>query len=128
MRQRLARCACGQLRLQCQGEPLKVSLCHCLECQRRTGSSYGIAAFFRQEHVAASGITSNYTRTGESGHPVVHNFCPTCGATVFWQPAFRPGFVAVAVGAFADPDFPQPEQQVYTGTRHPWVAVDCRVR
>ncbi|TIW65491.1 MAG: aldehyde-activating protein, partial [Mesorhizobium sp.] len=46
MTSRIASCACGQLQIRCQREPDIVSLCHCLDCQRRTGSPFGVAAFF----------------------------------------------------------------------------------
>jgi hypothetical protein len=39
MLMRTATWTCGQLRLNCAGEPMKSSLCHCLECQRRTASA-----------------------------------------------------------------------------------------
>src|SRR5262245_13880655 len=52
---RTASCACGQLRVMCAGDPMMVSLCHCLECQKRTGSTYGIAAFFSREAVKTEG-------------------------------------------------------------------------
>ena len=67
---RLASCCCGNLRIACAAEPTKVSLCHCLACQKRTGSTYGIAAFFRNEHVSATGRSSVYMRQGESGFSV----------------------------------------------------------
>jgi hypothetical protein len=118
---RLAACACGSLKVSCHGDPVKVSLCHCLDCQRRTGSSYGVAAFFRREHVEAEGTTRSYTRQSDSGQPVTFHFCPECGSTVFWTPHRKPETVAVAVGAFADPAFPAPTQAVYTDRRHPWV-------
>ncbi|WP_349236418.1 GFA family protein [Bosea sp. UNC402CLCol] len=54
MKIREARCSCGQLRITCRGEPAIVALCHCRECQRRTGSAYGVAAFFAREAVAVS--------------------------------------------------------------------------
>ena len=55
MKSRVATCACGQLQVTCRGEPRKVSLCHCLDCQKRTGSAYGIAAFYLRENVDAEG-------------------------------------------------------------------------
>jgi hypothetical protein len=118
---RLASCACGQLSLHCAGDPALVSLCHCLECQRRTGSTYGIAAFFGRGDVAATGETSTYTRSSDSGSSVTHHFCPICGSTVYWEPSRKPDFVAVAVGSFADPTFPAPTKGVYARHRHPWV-------
>jgi hypothetical protein len=35
---RRAACSCGQLHLTIEGEPSRISMCHCLECQRRTGA------------------------------------------------------------------------------------------
>jgi hypothetical protein len=103
------------------GEPTTVSLCHCLECQRRTGSTFGIAAFFPRENVTATGKIKNFTRRSDSGYPVTFHFCPDCGATVYWEPQRKPEAVVVAVGAFADPSFPAPGKSVYGQHRHPWV-------
>lgn len=119
---RTARCSCGRLEVRCTGEPASVSLCHCLECQRRTGSTYGIAAFYPRAAVEPSGPATAYTRPSDSGHPVTFHFCPHCGGTVYWEPRRMPDFIAVAVGAFADPGFPAPGRSVYGQHRHPWVA------
>ncbi len=71
---RTANCCCGNLRAFCEGEPAKVSLCHCLACQKRTGGTYGIAAFFRDGDVSVHGRSSVFTRVGESGFPVIFHF------------------------------------------------------
>jgi hypothetical protein len=118
---RVAACSCGSLRASCEGEPAKVSLCHCLACQRRTGSTFGIAAFYPRERVKVEGESRAYTRDSDSGHPVTFHFCPTCGSTVYWEPGRKPDAIAVGVGAFADPSFPAPTQSVHTQTRHAWV-------
>ena len=73
---RLATCVCGQLTVSCSGDPAQVSLCHCLACQRRTGSTYGIAAFFPRENVGVAGESKAYTRSSDSGYPVSFYFCP----------------------------------------------------
>jgi hypothetical protein len=121
MMTRLATCACGQLRVTCHREPTKISLCQCLECQKRTGSTYGVAAFFQRADVEPQGEAREYSRVGDSGSAVLFHFCPNCGATVYWEPGRAPDLVAVAVGAFADPDFPAPSQSVYAQHRHAWV-------
>ncbi|MBP7704385.1 MAG: GFA family protein [Caulobacter sp.] len=120
---RTATCSCGQLSIACEGEPVRVSVCHCLACQRRTGSAFGSAAFFPKDQATASGDSRTWERKGESGLGAVFHFCPACGATVFWLPKFRPDRVAVAIGAFADPGFPPPEKEVYAETAHPWVTI-----
>jgi hypothetical protein len=79
-RSRLATCACRQLSVTCAGEPVSVSLCSCLECQRRTGSTFGIAAFFSREVVSIQGDSTSYDRPSDSGFLVSFHFCPRCGS------------------------------------------------
>jgi len=120
---RLATCVCGQLAASCSGDPAQVSLCHCLACQRRTGSTYGVAAFFPRENVIVAGDAKAYTRSSDSGYPVTFYFCPDCGSTVYWRPTRKR-----AVGAFADPGFPAPSQAVHAEHRHRWVLCGPQVR
>jgi hypothetical protein len=102
---------------------MKVSACHCLECQRRTGSPFGIAAFFEANSTEIVGSSCVYQRRSDSGFTVTLHFCGTCGSTVFWYPARKPSAVAVAVGCFGDPSFPAPSQAVYTEHRYPWISI-----
>ena len=118
---RTASCACGQLKVVCEGDPLLVGQCHCRSCQRRTGSAFGLAAFFPTEQITVSGESAEYVQVGGSGKNIRQHFCQTCGSTVYWFPEKLPGRVAVAVGAFADPDFPPPDKSVFEETKHPWV-------
>jgi hypothetical protein len=116
-----AECSCGQLSLFCRGAPAKVSVCHCDACRRRTGSAFGISAFFRREEVTVTGQDKSFTRDADSGHSVTFHFCPDCGSTVYWEPSRKPDMIGVASGAFADPDMPMPDQSVCDGRRYPWV-------
>jgi hypothetical protein len=121
MTDREASCSCGQLRLRCRGEPVRVSMCHCLECQRRTGSVFGVQAWFPAERVdPARGLAQQFVRQAESGRRVTFSFCRECGGTVFWQAEQAPGVVAIAVGAFAEPGFARPELSVWERRKHPW--------
>jgi hypothetical protein len=120
---RQASCSCGQLRVTCEGEPVRLSMCHCLECQKRTGSPFGVQARFRREQVAVEGRATEFERVGDEGNRITLRFCPECGSTVYWTLSGFPDLVAVAVGAFADRDFPAPRISVYERRRHPWVIV-----
>ena len=120
---RRAACSCGQLHLAIEGEPARVSMCHCLECQRRTGAVISNQARFRPEQITVSGQTTAWKRKAESGNAVTFHFCPTCGSTVFWESEGFAGFIAVAIGSFADPDFPAPTIAVWEQSRHPWAVV-----
>jgi hypothetical protein len=120
MTDRIATCSCGQLRVTCVGEPVRVSICHCLECQKRTGSVFAAQARFRREAVTIEGRATHWTRVGDSGGSAMFSFCPVCGSTVSWGAPDMPEFVLVAVGAFADPGFPPPSVSVYDARAHPW--------
>jgi hypothetical protein len=119
--ERTASCSCGQLRITCAGEPEGVSVCHCLECQKRTGSVFAAQARFPRAATSIAGRSAIWSRSGDSGGIATFHFCPECGATVYWEPAAMPDLVYVAVGAFADPGFPPPRVAVYEDRQHPWV-------
>ena len=120
---RRASCSCGTLRITCEGEPVRVGICHCLACQKRTGSAYGLQARFPRDKVAVEGTSTEYVRIGDEGCRIVFRFCPSCGATVYYTIDEDPELVAVPVGAFADPSFPPPRFSVYGSRRHPWVVL-----
>jgi hypothetical protein len=117
-----ASCHCGELSIRLAGDPEYVSSCCCQACQRRTGSLFGVTAFFREDQVIEkAGPVGDYRRIGESGKALDFHFCTNCGSTVWWEPHARPGRVAVSAGAFADTAFPAPQRMIWTEHRHPWV-------
>jgi hypothetical protein len=116
-------CSCGQLSLETVGDSIRISVCHCLECQRRTGSPFGAQARFSKSHVRLQGDSSRFTRTGDSGQFITFHFCAKCGSTVYWELADDPDIVVVAVGAFADPTFWPPRFSVYESRQHPWIHI-----
>ena len=128
MTSRTAACSCGQLRLTIEGEPARVSMCHCLACQRRTGAVSSNQARFKAEQVAIAGESTVWKRKAESGSVVSFHFCPTCGSTVYWTSESFPGLVVVAIGNFADPDFPAPAVAVWEETRHDWVSTPAAAK
>ena len=120
MTRRVASCNCGQLTAVVHGEPVRVSICHCLACQKRTGSVFAVQARFAREDVTVEGRSATWARTGDSGGTAVFHFCPVCSSIVFWEPVEMPDLVYVAVGAFADPTFPAPHVSVYGERQHFW--------
>jgi len=113
---------CGALRVEVSADPDAVAACHCGECQRRTGSVFGVGAIFKREHVRSEGPSKIYVRDGQEGRKVKMHFCPTCGTTVFWEADLRPDHIGVAVGAFHDPNFPRPTLSGWEESKHGWVA------
>ena len=121
---RIAHCCCGSLRAEATGDPAFVGACHCIQCQRRTGSPFGVSIYFAKEHVRTEGPSKVYVRGSDSGRKIERHFCPNCGSTVFWFAEFAPDLIGFAIGAFADPSMPPPTVSVWETTRHPWVTFD----
>ena len=129
MESREAACHCGQLRLQVQGDPLAVSICNCLACQRRTGSAFGMQAGFKAEQVEVSGRFNDYSRISDEADrkEAVFHFCPDCGSQVFYTEPDDPDLIVVSIGSFADPTFQPPTVSGYDSRRHPWVGLPATV-
>ncbi|HEY0389842.1 MAG TPA: GFA family protein [Gaiellales bacterium] len=121
MTERTASCSCGQLTLVAAGDPVRISMCHCLACQRRTGSAFGMQARYPEDRVETSGRAAEYVRTADHGEIRAFSFCPECGATVWYRAETQPELVAVPIGAFADPSFPPPTVSVWESRKYPWL-------
>ena len=121
MEERTASCYCGQLSIEVLGEPQGVGICHCLACQRRTGSVFAALAGFLAPY-KVTGTATEFVRAGDQGANFRFRFCPVCGSTVFHtEEGYESKWVAVAVGTFADPSVPPPQDSVYDCRRHSWV-------
>ncbi len=121
--ERKATCCCGQLSIRVEGEPTMVLACSCLACQRRTGSVLGVSSYFRDELVIEkTGNSTTYSRSGDSGLGGEACFCPNCGSTVYWSAEFMKNHTGIAVGCFADPDFPEPQVTIWNASKHKWVS------
>jgi hypothetical protein len=124
---RTAACACGQVEVTVETEPAAVVTCHCDFCQKRTGSVFQVSAVFPDSQgITIAGETQIYNGLETrgvgttNGDEIKYHFCPTCGSTVFWTFEGRP-LLVIAVGNFADPDFPTPTAELHAPYRHHWV-------
>jgi len=124
MESRIATCPCGAVQLVCEGEPVRVSVCHCRNCQRRTGSAFSAQARWPDAQVTVTGETREWSLTGDEGGRATFRFCPQCGSTVAYVLDTMPGLTAVPLGLFADPGFtPWPRFSVYESRKHGWVEI-----
>ena len=121
--ERTARCACGGFRAVVSGDPLRVTICHCQACQRRSGVPWTCNAHFHRSNVRLEGEHKVFVRDGQEGRKLRNHFCPNCGTTVFWIGEKFPDLYGVVVGAFADPGFPAPTVSVFEESMHPWVVL-----
>lgn len=119
---RKAKCSCGEIQIELAGDPKMVVACNCLNCQRRTGSVFGVGAYFGNGQIVSKvGDPKLFVDTSDEGRKLNRSFCSNCGTTVHWEAEFMPNAVGVAVGCFEDPNFPEPVAAAWNRSKHKWV-------
>ena len=102
---------------------MRVSVCHCHACQRRSGSAFAAQVRFDASKVTVTGERRRYDQAGDTGAIARFDFCPTCGVTIAYRTEGEPDLIAIPLGAFASTDFPAPAYSVYETRKHPWVVI-----
>lgn len=120
-----AQCQCGQLSVETTQPSSAIVACHCIDCQRRSGSPFGTAVYHPTETLKITGVSKKYVRSTALGGEFRTYFCTDCGSTVFMDGDKNAGITGIPVGAFGDKDFPAPVRSVWEQTMHHWVKIDC---
>src|SRR5690554_3221596 len=102
-------CLCGNVRIVAVGEPLRVGVCHCMDCRRHHGALFHASAIFPRDAV---------TTQGETGEYQGRCFCPRCGSSVFSRSGDE---VEVHLGALDAPDRFTPTYELWTIRRESWL-------
>ena len=119
---RKATCCCGKCTIEVDGEPVINAVCHCRNCQTRTGSAFGWSTYFTDGQISSrSGDVSVYAIGG--ANPQQRWFCKNCGSTLFWKADFLPGHTGVAGGCFVDNPLGSPSVTVSNNGRCAWVGL-----
>jgi len=121
---RTASCRCGQLRATASGDPVRVSVCHCLNCKKRSGSAFAVQARWPVEQVSIEGESKSWSLVADSGNRATFHFCPECGSDLFYDINGKfDGLLAIPLGAFDDPWFGRPAYSVWEERKHDWVEI-----
>jgi hypothetical protein len=121
---RTASCRCGQLRAAVTGEPVRVSVCHCLHCKKRSGSAFAVQARWPADQVRIEGKSNSWVNVADSGNRITFHFCPGCGSDVHYEIDGKfDGLVAIPLGALDDPYFAAPAFSVWEERKHDWVEI-----
>lgn len=120
-----ATCACGQASITVNALPTLHGVCHCSNCKRRTGSAFGISAYFdRSAITSVEGETCVYAfhHAGQN-HDQERHFCKRCGTTLFWYLSTLPDKIGIAGGCFPEGSLPEPNASYTDRKRFPWVTL-----
>jgi hypothetical protein len=116
-------CSCGAVRYRLTSEPLFTHCCHCLNCQRQTGSAFVINLLIeadRVELLAGDPQPVDVPRDDGSTQRIFR--CPTCQVAVFSEYG-RPEVRFVRGGTLDDPSAITPDVHIYTRSKLPWITV-----
>ena len=120
-----ATCACGSTSITVDAAPTLHGVCHCTNCKRRTGSAFGISAYFDKAAVTGmKGDTQVYAfHHVEQNHDQERHFCARCGTTLFWYSSALPDKIGIAGGCFAEQDLPAPAMSVRHAKKESWLSL-----
>lgn len=123
--QRSGGCACGAVRYTVSGDPIFVNNCHCRLCQRQTGSTSVVNAFYESERIALlSGTLVEFETEAGSGGPHIIRRCADCGTAIMSHyPRLGRHGAGLRVGTLDDPASVTPDAVVFSASRMPWVSL-----
>jgi hypothetical protein len=116
-------CACGDIRYRLASDPLFVHCCHCLNCQRQTGSAFVINLLIEADRVEVlSGEPQPVLVPRDDGSEQTIWRCPTCRIALYsWYGSGAVDFVRA--GTLDDPSSVTPDVHIYTRSKLPWVTL-----
>ncbi len=116
-------CSCGAVRYRLTSEPLFVHCCHCLNCQRQTGSAFAINILIEADRVELLGEEPQATSVSRSGGKKQKIWrCPTCRVALFSQYT-SPRMHFVRAGTLDEPAAVAPDVHIFTRSKLPWVVL-----
>ena len=119
-------CQCGEIRYRIRSEPITLYVCHCRDCQRQSGSAFGMSLVVPESSFELlSGSLKTFTVRADSGRTKTCAFCPTCGVRLY--NAVRPGRISVKAGTLDDVSKLRPEGHGWTSRKQPWVTLPSDV-
>ena len=123
-----ASCQCGQLSADVPGPTVAVVACHCLACQKRSGSPFGEAAYYPHDQVRIQGEAKHFARATDLGGRFEQYFCADCGTTVYMRGTKNPDVTGIPIGLFDDAHAMRPVRSVWEERRHDWVEITPAVQ
>lgn len=118
-------CLCGAVRYEITGEIAMSGFCYCLSCQKLTGAGHSFLAMVPETALRATGKTTSFDWTANSGNTVTTSFCSTCGSPLFGRNAGFPGMVSFRVGSLDDSSGMVPQMAVFADRIRSWDHLDA---
>ena len=126
MKKMVGGCLCGTVRYELAVEPEVVVACHCITCQKYTGSAFSLNLGMPGDTVTITGdsLATYEDHSGASGKPFYRGFCGRCGSPIFGRGDAYPGMTFIKAGTLDDVSWVKPSLHVWCAEKQPWVAIE----
>jgi hypothetical protein len=121
--EREGQCACGRVRYRMKSEPMFVHCCHCLNCQRQTGSAFAINLLIEAARVELlHGVPQRVDVPRDDGTPQRIFRCPACQVALFSEYS-NAAVLFVRAGTLDDPADVTPDVHIFTRSKVGWMRI-----
>ena len=117
-------CQCGDIRYEVIGTPQQLVVCHCADCQRQSGSAFGMTLVVNEaDFRLTQGELNTFASKSDAGRAKLGAFCPACGTRIYHKPEWRKGTVSVKPGTLDDTSILKPDIHIWTDSKQPWITI-----
>lgn len=117
-------CQCGDIRYELVGSPQKLVVCHCTDCQRQSGSAFGMTLVVKETDFRLTrGEPKTFVSKSAAGRSKLGAFCPQCGTRIYHKPEWRRGAVSIKPGTLDNTSWLRPDMHIWTRSKQPWVTI-----
>jgi len=107
------------------GEALRLNVCHCRDCQRQSGSAFGMSLVITPQAFAlTSGELRTFELTADSGRTKTCAFCPRCGVRIYNRTS---ALCSVKAGTLDDTRGLVPDAHYFTRSKQAWTRLPADV-
>ena len=121
-------CLCGAVRYSVSTEPVFVGVCHCEDCRKFSGSAFSFLVAFAKPDLHIHGEIETFSKPGDSGQPILRQFCPKCGSSILENTETRPELVLLNGGTLDNSAEFSPTVQIYCDRELNWTQLSADIQ
>ena len=117
-------CLCGAVQYEANAAPQVVGHCHCIDCQKSSGTGHCTHVGLPEEAMSLTGVVKFFDRPADSGNMISRGFCPECGSAILSRNSSMPSMVFIRASSLDDPNQITPQMIVYASRAPKWDKMD----
>ena len=118
------RCVCEDLRYLLRAPPLFTHACHCLDCQRETGTAFNMTTFVVSSDLV---VTLGELRSRQISPRRTRHSCAKCNTAIYVSSAAFPSTVTLRPGTLDDTSVAAPLAHIWVCRKQAWLSLPDNV-